>query len=460
MADETAGTMETLPKASAWDTLAALAEIFVPTLSKGVIIRRPKVTKLAERMDLNRRAVRRMQKLRAKYGEGPLLMSLAGRTHALILSPEHVHRVLEETPEPFSPASSEKRAALAHLEPKASLISEGPKRTERKNFNEEVLEARKDVHPLADHFATVVEQEMTVLLEAARDQGELTWDLFAQAWYAMVRRVVLGDSARDDHDLTDMLAKLRGAANWAFMHPGHDKVLDSFHQRVDEYLERAEPGTLAAVIARTPKTADTAPSHQIAHWMFAFDPGGMATIRALALIVTHPEQGERAYGEIAELWSQGKKNLPFLRACILESLRLWSTTPVVLRESRQDTLWPMGKMEKDTSIVIFAPFFHRDDQNLAYADRFYPDLWLQGQREGGWPLIPFSGGSGICPARNLVPMLGSMVLATLLQGRRFALKDPAKLDPAQPIPGSLDNYTLRFLVQEGGQARERDLPSQ
>ncbi|MCB4823300.1 cytochrome P450 [Roseicella aerolata] len=434
-----------IPVASIADTTAALAEVVLPTFAKGVIIRRPKVMRLAERMDLDRRAVRRMQKLRETYGDGPLMLRLPLRNQALILSPGDVQRVLEGTPHPFSPASAEKTAALAHLEPKASLISEGPERTERRRFNEEVLDSRRDVHRMAGHFMEVVGQEAAGMLEAARAQKELSWDEFFTGWYRIVRRVVLGDAARDDYELTDMLAKLRAAGNWAFLHPGHKGRLERFHRRVDEHLRRAEPGTLAAVIAATPHTPETAPSHQVAHWFFAFDPGGMSTFRGLALLLAHPEQEARARREIAEAGPGGRANLPFLRAAILEALRLWPTTPVILRETREETLWRGGAMPKDTSVLIFAPFFHRDDANLPHADTFHPDLWLDGPRQGGWPLVPFSGGPGICPARNLVPMLGSATIAALLASGRLALKDPSRLDASRPMPALLDNYTLAFV---------------
>ncbi|UEM22167.1 cytochrome P450 [Skermanella mucosa] len=433
-----------LPRASLRDTLAAVAEIVLPTISKGVIIRRPKVVGLAERLGLDGRAVRRMQRLRAKYGPGPLMLAIPGRHQAIILSPEDVHTVLDNAPEPFSPASAEKRAALAHLEPHASLISRGPKRADRRRFNEQVLDSGCPVHRMGERFVAVVGEEAEGLLKTARSRGELAWDDFTASWHNMVRRVVLGDAARDDEELTDMLARLRAAGNWAFLRPQRKGLRDRFYERLEGHLARAEPGSLAAVIAATPRTADTAPAHQVAHWFFAFDPGGMATFRALALLASHPDQADRARREIGDAGTEGRRDLPFLRACILESLRLWPTTPAVLRETTRETQWDTGTMPKNTSVFIFAPFFHRDDENLPYADRFTPDLWMDGVRQGGWPLIPFSGGPAICPARDLVPMLGGAMLAALLDGRRVRLKEPGRIDPGARLPGTLDNYTLRF----------------
>lgn len=44
------------------------------------------------------------------------------------------------------------------------------------------------------------------------------------AWYRIVRRIAFGDNARDDHDLTDMLGRLRKDANWSFLKPKRKKT--------------------------------------------------------------------------------------------------------------------------------------------------------------------------------------------------------------------------------------------
>ena len=61
-------------RATLGETLGLLANVIGPILAQGVIIRRPNVLALAERLDLNRRAVRYVQQLRNKYGTGPLLL--------------------------------------------------------------------------------------------------------------------------------------------------------------------------------------------------------------------------------------------------------------------------------------------------------------------------------------------------------------------------------------------------
>lgn len=443
-----------LATASLFDTTALGVDVLAPTFAKGVIVRRPKVVALAERLGLDERAVRRMQKLRDKYGDGPLMLPLPIRKQAVLLAPEHVRRVLDESPEPFSAASSEKRAALSHFEPKGALISCGRERAERRHFNEQVLEHERAVHHMVGKFLPTVDDEAGRLLAGARASGELDWNSFNAGWTRMVRRVVFGDGAAADQDISHMIIELRKAANWAFMHPKKTGMRERFLARIQAYLDRAEPGSLAAVAASVSKTADTAANQQVPQWLFAFDAAGMATFRALALLAAHPEQAARAREELRSHPGMERQYLPFLRATVLESLRLWPTTPAILRQTTRDTGWGGGTMPAGTGVLIFTPFFHRDDQRMACANRFAPELWLKDDKvrdaqDRDWPLMPFSSGPVMCPARNLVLMLTSVMLGALIDGGADgkALRLPhGRLDPAR-LPGTLDNYGLRFALR-------------
>ncbi len=433
-----------LPQAGVRDTAAYVSEVLAPNVAKGVIIRRPAVVGMAQRMGLDRRAVRRLQHMRDKYGRGPVHIPLPLRPQAVILAPEHAHRVLDNTPEPFAAAETMKKAALKHFEPKMVLISHGAERAERRRINEEVLQSACPVHSLAEPFLRVVDEEAAALSARVERQSVLDWDAYIGAWYRVVRRVVLGDSARDDHELTHMLGDLRAHANWAFARPIDTRLRERFLRRLRTHLERAESGSLAEVLAHIPKNEHSAALMQVPQYLFAFDPAGMASFRALALIAAHPEQAERAQAEIRE---RGAGDLPFLRACVLESLRLWPTTPVVLRETTTETEWENGVMPAGTTVIIVAPYFHRDDRNLEYADRFAPDIWLRERTEQDWPLIPFSGGPAYCPARNLVLMLTSNMLAALLKDKDIQQEPNVFLDARRALPATLDNYSLSFTLR-------------
>ena len=115
----------------------------------------------------------------------------------------------------------------------------------------------------------------------------------------------------------------------------------------------------------------------------------MASFRALALLSGHPGQAARVRAEISGRDLAEPHDLPLLRACLLESVRLWPTTPAVLRDTTEATEWEAGTLRAGAAVLIFSALFHRDDERLPYADAFSPDLWQDGERTVDWPLIPF-----------------------------------------------------------------------
>lgn len=221
---------------------------------------------------------------------------------------------------------------------------------------------------------------------------------------------------------------------------------ERFFAELRASLERAEPGSLASLVESTPGDARTEPDQQVPQWLFAFDATAMATFRALALLAAHPEERRRARDELAGRDLGQPQDLPFLRACLLESVRLWPTTPAILRDTTEETSWEHGTLPADTGLVIFTPFFQRDDSRLPYADTFAPDVWRDGYPPDGLPLVPFSGGPAECPGRNLVLYLASSLMAMLLAERDLQLAEPAPLGFRGRLPATLSPFRVRLAL--------------
>src|SRR5205085_1706910 len=181
-------------------------------------------------------------------------------------------------------------------EPHGVLISNGAIRAERRLVNERVLQADCPRHAFAERFASVVREEVTELI--AMSTRALTWQGFASSWQRIVRRVMLGDAARDDTEITSVLARLRRDANWAFAHRRRRKLRQRFLQRLSRYVARAEPESLASLVANYRAGDEVDPIGQMPQLLFAADAAGIATFRALALLSAHPNYAERARNEI------------------------------------------------------------------------------------------------------------------------------------------------------------------
>ncbi|WP_022873087.1 cytochrome P450 [Nesterenkonia alba] len=432
-----------LPKATAWETAQILRDVELPMVTKGPIIRRPKVVGAVERLGLEGRAVRRMQQISEKYATGPLMLNLPGKNMATVLHPEHVHRILEETPEPFATAETLKSHALKHFEPKVALISHGTERSQRRRLNEEALDNNHPIHHMAEHFMPVVAEEAESLLDVVDARsGVLTYPDYLDAWFRVVRRVVLGDSYRDHTELTELTEKLRSDGNWAFLKPVDTSGRAQLLAQINRALQKAEPGSIAAYMKDIPTGEDAAPVNQVPQWLFAFDPAGMASIRGLALLAAHPDRVAAARLQITEESGEKAPMLQILRGTVLESLRLWATTPMILRETTMEVEFEHGVMPAGTTVLIFAPFFHRDDRHLDFAHRFAPEIWEKPRTREEWPLLPFSAGTGICPGRHLVLLLTSNFLARIIGQRDIELTSH-HLEPNH-LPSLLNNYRLQF----------------
>lgn len=140
----------TIPSASVRDTARFVGGVLAPVVARGVIVRRPRLLNLLDRLDVDRRAVALMRDLRERYGPRPLRLRIPVRSVAVVLDHADVVRVLDGAPDPFHPASREKRAALRHFQPDGVLISTGPARARRRAFTEAVLETPRPVHGLAE----------------------------------------------------------------------------------------------------------------------------------------------------------------------------------------------------------------------------------------------------------------------------------------------------------------------
>lgn len=411
-------------RASVGDTVRA-GWVLATVIAQGAVLRRPRMVRFLAWLDADRHAYRIMRRLRWKYRDGLIRLRIPGRSVVLVLSAAEVRSVLGGAPDPYTPASREKVAALRHFQPHGVLVSSGPGRAARRPLNETVLETGVPVHRHGTAFEAVIREEVA----AAALSGELTWDRFSAMWWRVVRRIVLGAGARDDVQLTRMLTTLRSDANWAYLRPRRDGLRRRFEERLGFHLRRAEPDSLAGVLAGTPAGPGSDPAGQVPHWLFAFDAAGIAAYRALALLATAPDTSADTHMDLAHL-----------QAAVLESVRLWPTTLVLLRESTV----PVDGAPAGSAYVIVSSFFHRDPDLLDEPDLFTPDLWRSGQAADNWALMPFSRGPAACPGRNLVLLTTGLLLAALRE--RHTLAPVRPLDPGASLPGTLEHTGLRFTV--------------
>lgn len=238
---------------------------------------------------------------------------------------------------------------------------------------------------------------------------------------------------------------MRKAGNWSFASLPHRRRRDRFFERLYGYAESPDPDSLLGALAATPAGGAVDPVGQMPQWLFAFDAAGIASLRVLALLSTHPDALARC--ELDDPAAVAVR--PFLRACVLESVRLWPTTPAILRGLTATATWHAGTPQQVTvsplaSVLIPVPAFHREPDLLDFADAFTPDIWLDGRAQRHPQLVPFSAGPGERPGRNLVLFTTSTFVATLLARAHLTLESGQPLAPGRRLPATLNQFGLAF----------------
>lgn len=436
--------------ATGFRALAVAAAVGFPPVAGGVIARRKHAMAALEKVQADRLAMKTISSLRREFGSGPVELRLPGRRLVVVLDDEDAAAILADTPERFTPANREKVGALRPFQPHGVLISTQSGRRQRRPLNEAALEAPAELHSCAESFASTIAHEVSDSASRSRGTGELDADSLIETWWRIVRQITLGEAARDDTELTDRLWSLRSNGNWSYFVPSRSRLRDRFFENLYSYAENPEPGSLLAALDAHTRGAAQDPIGQIPHWLFAFDAAGMATIRALALLATHPDQMNRARAEAADVGPTTPHPLPFARSCIMESLRLWPTTPAILRDSLIDTSWGPNenRIRAGSAFLVYTPAFHRDADRLDYADEFVPDVWLDGRADSQRGFLPFSSGPAECPGRNIALFTASTVLKNILvEFENIALTSTPKLSPDRPLPVTLNHYGLDFRVR-------------
>ena len=149
------------------------------------------------------------------------------------------------------------------------------------------------------------------------------------------------------------------------------------------------------------------------------------TMRALALIVSDAGVEQRVREEIREHGIQtpeGVDKLDLLEGCVQEAMRLWPTTPMLMRQTLQRVVLGGNSISSGTQVVIPNGFAHRDWETNPDAGNFRPDFWLD--KRSDYRFNHLSNGTQACAGKSLALFIAKAVLANLLVRGRYILKRP------------------------------------
>jgi cytochrome P450 len=173
--------------------------------------------------------------------------------------------------------------------------------------------------------------------------------------------------------------------------------------------------------------------------MTLFLAGHETTALALSwtfyLLARRPEARDRLEAELASVLAGRTptvEDLPKLEvtdAIVNEAMRLYPPAWAVGREATVD--WSIGGFDipKETQLWASPFVMHRDPRFWDEPERFLPERWRGGlaKRLPRYAFFPFGGGPRLCIGNAFALMEAKLLLATIAQRRRFALRSSREI---------------------------------
>ena len=141
----------------------------------------------------------------------------------------------------------------------------------------------------------------------------------------------------------------------------------------------------------------------------------------ISLLERHPEALARARDEVRKINLEKYEEvaaLPFVDACINETMRLKPVAPIIMLQPTRDTAVAGIEVPKGTLLMCLMRAGATDERRFPDAQAFDPGRWLSGGSAASPKRVtmPFGAGPRLCPGRYLAVLEMKMVMAMLFGG--------------------------------------------
>lgn len=395
-------------------------------------------------------------------------------------SPETVAEAFVEQHEIFQRKSPQHRNALAPLLGDGLFVSDGPLWKERRRIVAPVTHASRlpelvpQITEAARECAEIWrghphDQPLDVLGEMGRLTAEIICrTIFGRGLGAAAAASVVAAFADYQRlvDQVDLPAMLPGL-NWLPRRTGARTraAVRRIHAVVDRLIaDILEGGAAEASLIRamadakvpgTDRPMDHRAFRNEAIVLFMAGHETTANVLAWALFILSQDARSAARlateldatlgGRAATL--EDLPNLPFARAVVEETMRLYPPVPLLSREAVADGVIAGRRVRKGTIVLVAPWLLHRRPKLWDRPDAFIPDRFLPGApRPSRHAYLPFSVGPRVCTGQQLGLAEAVICLATLFQAVEMRLAPGVEVMPVARLtlrPGEALPMLLR-----------------
>ena len=217
-----------------------------------------------------------------------------------------------------------------------------------------------------------------------------------------------------------------------------DEIIDSYHAKKQGGETSVIGGLLEARDENGKPLSRAAIRNEAA---VIFMAGHETTANTLAwawfLISQAPRVAAKLHEEIDTVLGDRTPNfkdvasLPYTKAVIEETLRLYPPVPILAREATQDTTISGKAIAKGAMVMVVPWLMHRNPVLWDLPDAFWPERFLQhSKKPNKYGYVPFSIGPRICPGLQFG--ITESILSLAMLARHFDLRLKPGTD-VQPV---------------------------
>ncbi len=174
----------------------------------------------------------------------------------------------------------------------------------------------------------------------------------------------------------------------------------------------------------------------VAFLMAGYDTTAFALTWTLYLISQSPEWEERMRREVERVAGDGPvtaahvAELATVQQVLNESLRLFPTAPIIVRDIREDVDLDGVLLPKGTIGIIPIYAIHRHRRLWRDPDRFDPERFAAGHdKPSRFQFMPFGAGPRICIGASFAVLEATIMLATFVRAAHFELAPDCEPKP-------------------------------
>lgn len=172
---------------------------------------------------------------------------------------------------------------------------------------------------------------------------------------------------------------------------------------------------------------------------------------ALYLLAAHPGHQARVLEEAVDFARAPEfgrlRRLGHTRNVFRETLRLYPSVPMMVREAAQEETFRNRRIAKRAQMVLSPWHMHRNERLWSEPHRFEPDRWTKDTPKGAY--FPFSSGPRTCPGAGLALAEGVTHLAMLVAAFDLQTTDEVPVPAAHLTVRSRGGIRLRLVPRSG-----------